>query len=610
MNGSASLNLSNMVMVLLLLMFMLMSSTSFAFLQAPDQYSFLGRIGCCQKSITIRHGRLFTATHSTPDKTDDTPKQGKDTALLWLSCNRLRIRDNLALTRAAELGPDGLAICVVWPNSYSSSSIFGKDEITPVEAFGYAAMNSLNDSLGEMGQKLWLMPPEVAGEEDYDPVSTIADAIQRLKPAHVIVDTCILDEHFNHASRIRDKLQSLDIIENANNINYAPSVEEVMDEGLLIPFDKVPKALGRSRQGGRALRWSAFLGNTISMMDTKELDDKPIFSLTSLPPPLLDGSEEMISTPTIPNSASFPSWAQELLLDWGDASEDEAIRRASRKTQHQTEVANASSQLTEKGSKDSKLSPYLRWGIISPQRAANAGVRTRDLLWRDWSHICFKLLGPLRRGDPVLDFMDKCNNCISPNELNADENELFNLWCVGNTGSQLVDAGMRQLWQQGWMPRQIRLLAAACLVEGLGLDWRLGRDWFKHTLIDHDDCINELMWQNAGLCGVDPFYNGMAWERIPKGSEEDEYVKKWANKQLSWPSYLKPYAERSPPAHVLEIAESRRDTLRANGVYKAARTVSNSGVRVAWPGLVQQSSSVAEGEVMGVGLKPIDELRI
>ena len=118
------------------------------------------------------------------------------------------------------------------------------------------------------------------------------------------------------------------------------------------------------------------------------------------------------------------------------------------------------------------------------------------------------------------------------------------------------------------------------------------------------------MWQNAGLCGVDPFYNGMSWERIPQGNEEKDYVMKWTTKQIIWPSYLKPYAERNPPAHVLEMAESRRDVLRANGVYKAARTVSNSGVRVAWPGLAQQSSSVAEGEVMGVGLKPINELRI
>jgi len=72
-------------------------------------------------------------------------------------------------------------------------------------------------------------------------------------------------------------------------------------------------------------------------------------------------------------------------------------------------------------------------------------------------------------------------------------------WCVGRTGAPLVDAGMRQLWATGWMPRRVRLLCASCLVEGLGLDWRMGEAWFAYTLTDHDYAINACMWQNAGL---------------------------------------------------------------------------------------------------------------
>jgi hypothetical protein len=57
-------------------------------------------------------------------------------------------------------------------------------------------------------------------------------------------------------------------------------------------------------------------------------------------------------------------------------------------------------------------------------------------------------------------------------------------------------------------------------------------------------------------------------------------------------------------------AKTRRDVLRARGVYKAAKTVSNSGLRVAWPGLVQQRGDIKTGEVMGVGLKPISDMRL
>jgi len=272
--------------------------------------------------------------------------------------------------------------------------------------------------------------------------------------------------------------------------------------------------------------------------------------------------------------------------------------------------------LTERGSRDSKLSPYLRWGVISPQRAALAGVRPRDLLWRDWSRVSYGLLGPLRRGDAVLEFMDgSCRGRphFDDGGLDYTEEELFRLWCVGNVGSPLVDSGMRQLWREGWMPRRIRLLAAACLVEGLGIDWRRGRDWFEDTLVDHDPAINELMWQNAGLCGIDPFYSGIRWEAPPNTREEEDYVERWSDEEeLTWPSSLGPSSTRAPPSQVADGAESRREVLRSEGVYKAARTVGNAGVRVAWKGLSNNSVDVLvkEGEVMGAGSVPVHELRI
>jgi deoxyribodipyrimidine photolyase len=336
----------------------------------------------------------------------------------------------------------------------------------------------------------------------------------------------------------------------------------------------------------------------------EELNDKPSWSLDSLPPPINEVDKTIKCSP-IPQMKTFPLWARQLLSDWGEVSEVEALRRTNLSRARSVE-SKPSYQLSEKGSKDTKLSPYLRFGMVSPQRAAMAGVRKRDLLWRDWSRVCFGLLNPLRTGKPVLEYMDKCNQF---NNTDVKDGELLNMWIVGKTGSQIVDAGMRQLWLEGWMPRKVRLLSAGCLVEGMGLDWRLGRDWFKHTLIDHDPAINELMWQNAGLVGVDPFYNGIAWEAAPS-DEDTEYIEKWMNAKLNWPSYLKTYATRQPLKNVVQTAKSRRNALQLKGVYKAARTVSNSGVRVAWPGLVQQDNSIAPGEVLGIGLKPINELSI
>jgi deoxyribodipyrimidine photolyase len=546
------------------------------------------------RSCYPKHIRVGYCSYSSSIQSVERSGDRKETSLLWLSANRLRLRDNLALKRAAELGTDGLAICIVWPFG-TVPTRFRKDEITPAQAFGFAAIQSLNDSLVELGQKLWLIPSEVNGQVDYDPVTVIADAVQELQPASVVVDTCLLDQHQNHFSRLRDKSQHLSHV----------SVLEIVDEGLLIDYSKLPKALGRSRHGGRALRWTTFLGNTLSRKE--DLNDKLTWTLDQLPPPL-EGFDEMIVSSPIPQIESFPSWAKELLSDWGDASEEEAIRRSNIMCTSRNTDPDQTSQLSEKGSKDSKLSPYLRWGVISPRRASMGGVRTRDLLWRDWSNVCYGLLNPLRNGQPVLEYMDRCNR-FSAADLATSEQELFNMWAVGNTGSMMVDAGMRQLWKEGWMPRKVRILAAACLVEGMGLDWRLGRDWFKHTLIDHDPAINELMWQNAGLVGVDPFYNGIAWEAAPS-DDEAGYVEKWMNAKLVWPSHLQPFSERLPPTEIVGLAKERRHTLHATGVYKAARIVSNSGVRIAWPGLLQHQGSVKAGEVIGVGLKPLIELKV
>ena len=333
----------------------------------------------------------------------------KQTALLWLSTNRLRVRDNLALCKAAELGTDELTICICWPHNVSKANSI--HELTPVQAFGYAALHSLNKSLAEFGQKLWLIPTHDGSGDSDDVLSVMAETVQQVNPRHVVVDVSLLDRHCNYTSKLRDKLLS---ITNDNTMTYAPNVVEVLfDDGLLIPFDSVSKALGRSRMGGRALRWSTFLSNTIP---ERVEYDKPTLEISSLPPPL--AHDTTISTSiTIPKVESFSSWAQQLINDWGDVSEDEAILRAS-STNRSTERSSSSdnieslesdqsSPLTERGSINTKLSPYLRFGMLSPQRAAKAGVRRRDILWRDWSHICYGLLGLIRRGEAVLEFMDK-----------------------------------------------------------------------------------------------------------------------------------------------------------------------------------------------------------
>jgi deoxyribodipyrimidine photo-lyase len=79
----------------------------------------------------------------------------------------------------------------------------------------------------------------------------------------------------------------------------------------------------------------------------------------------------------------------------------------------------------------------------------------------------------------------------------------FRAWCEGRTGYPLVDAGMRQLAQSGYMHNRLRMLTASFLVKDLHVDWRWGERWFARQLNDYDLASNNGGWQWAASTGCD-----------------------------------------------------------------------------------------------------------
>ena len=73
--------------------------------------------------------------------------------------------------------------------------------------------------------------------------------------------------------------------------------------------------------------------------------------------------------------------------------------------------------------------------------------------------------------------------------------ERFERWCLGLTGFDLVDGGMRQLAGTGWMHNRARMVTASFLVKHLHVDWRHGEAWFAGRLVDYDPAENEGNWQ-------------------------------------------------------------------------------------------------------------------
>jgi deoxyribodipyrimidine photo-lyase len=112
----------------------------------------------------------------------------------------------------------------------------------------------------------------------------------------------------------------------------------------------------------------------------------------------------------------------------------------------------------------------------------------------------------------------------------ADHPDLLQAWQQGRTGFALVDAGMRQLWQTGWMHNRVRMVAASMLTKNLGIHWRHGARWFWNTLVDADLASNSMGWQWVAGSGCDaaPYYRIFNPDtQATRYDAEGHYVRRW-----------------------------------------------------------------------------------
>ena len=106
----------------------------------------------------------------------------------------------------------------------------------------------------------------------------------------------------------------------------------------------------------------------------------------------------------------------------------------------------------------------------------------------------------------------------------------FSRWCEGKTGFPIVDAGMRELNETGYMHNRVRMIVASFLTKDLHIDWRLGEKYFAKKLVDYDPCVNNGSWQWAASTGCDaqPYFRIFnPWLQQKKFDPNCEYIKKW-----------------------------------------------------------------------------------
>ena len=182
----------------------------------------------------------------------------------------------------------------------------------------------------------------------------------------------------------------------------------------------------------------------------------------------------------------------------------------------------------------SRLSPYLAWGLVSPRQICQAVLQAQrkdnakgvedylaEIGWREFSyHLLYH-------------FPSIPDRPLRPKYANfpwRKDREALQKWKYGQTGYPLVDAGMRQLYETGWMHNRVRMVVASFLVKHLLISWTEGARWFWDTLIDADLASNTQGWQWAAGCGADAAPYFRIFNPILQGEKFDstgDYSKHW-----------------------------------------------------------------------------------
>ena len=180
----------------------------------------------------------------------------------------------------------------------------------------------------------------------------------------------------------------------------------------------------------------------------------------------------------------------------------------------------------------SKLSPFIRngqihvsniWDKCYKYKSKSVSVKKylNELGWREFSHSLINYFPEMLKGNLRKEF-DKFPWDKNIKNLKA--------WKKGMTGYPIVDAGMRQLYETGWMHNRIRMVVGSFLVKHLRINWKEGEKHFRNCLLDFNEANNVAQWQWVAGCGADAAPYFRIFNPILQGEKFDKqglYVKKW-----------------------------------------------------------------------------------
>lgn len=441
----------------------------------------------------------------------------KNTISIFWFRQDLRLSDNPGLMEASRLGE-------VFP-------IYIFDDLSPLPfKIGSASKIYLHHSLVSLNQSLNNQLNFYMGH----PGKIIFRLIKKFHIKNVFWNRCYEPWHRLHDELIESKLKSL-------SINYT-----IFNGSYLFDPEKIKKDDGSYYKVFGAYKRKVYL------FEPRKVSPKPknlILVKDNENGTILDDFQ------LIPEN----KWHEKIKQKWNFGEKD-----AQKKLDHfihenlQGYKKNRDYPSEER---TSKLSPNLHFGEISPNQIWEAVNTTgafhsfsedinhflSEMIWREFS--CYLLVH--FKTLPSDNFQAKFNKF--PWKQNK---ALFNAWKTGKTGYPLIDAGMRELWQTGYMHNRVRMIVASFLVKNLMIHWHHGRDWFWDCLVDADLANNSASWQWVAGCGADAAPYFRIFNPITQGEKFDRdghYTKKFVPELKHLPSqYLfKPW---QAPKEVLSNA--------------------------------------------------------
>lgn len=265
--------------------------------------------------------------------------------------------------------------------------------------------------------------------------------------------------------------------------------------------------------------------------------------------------------------AVFVELEQELVETYEREKAMKILQRASKFSDYEKTRNDLADQTT-------RLSAPIKFGVVSIREVARAFKNNRALLrqlvWRDF-YAQILNAEPQVLGSALKEQYNKIKWLGSHSD--------FVKWCKGMTGFPIVDAGMRELNNTGYMHNRARLIVASFLIKTLLVDWQKGEKYFATKLVDYDPSSNNGNWQWVASTGADsqPYFRIFnPWSQSEEHDPDAEYIKKWVPELEDVPvkcihtwnicSDNEEFKEIDYPKPIVDYKEQREKALK---MYKA-----------------------------------------